>query len=121
MRIAIPVMSENGMETEVSGHFGHAPYFAFIDVEDGEVKKIEFDKNPFEEHTPGTVPTYIHQKGAETIVVNGMGERAVNVFNHFGIKVYTGFVGTVGDVVSQYTAGTLASRESDIEHHHHHH
>ncbi|MGD0645261.1 MAG: cation diffusion facilitator family transporter [Candidatus Bathyarchaeia archaeon] len=36
-RIAIPIVEDKGLESSVSLHFGSAPYFAFIDVEEGQI------------------------------------------------------------------------------------
>jgi hypothetical protein len=37
-RIFIPLLNNKGMNSEVSGHFGHAPFFAIYDTK---TKKIE--------------------------------------------------------------------------------
>jgi len=39
MRIAIPCINDDGLNSEISMHFGRSPYYAFIDIEDNEIKK----------------------------------------------------------------------------------
>jgi predicted Fe-Mo cluster-binding NifX family protein len=37
MRIAVPIVEDKGVASRVSQHFGSAPYFAFIDIEEGQI------------------------------------------------------------------------------------
>ena len=37
LRIAIPIVEDKGLDSSVSLHFGNAPYFAFIEVEEGQI------------------------------------------------------------------------------------
>ena len=37
MRIAIPIVEDKGLESSVSLYFGSAPYFVFVDVEEGQI------------------------------------------------------------------------------------
>ncbi len=36
-RLAIPIVEDKGLDSLISFHFGSAPYFAFIDVEEGQI------------------------------------------------------------------------------------
>ena len=48
-KILIPVLEENGFESRVSPHFGHAPLFALLGIEDD---SLEFLKNDVDHHDP---------------------------------------------------------------------
>jgi predicted Fe-Mo cluster-binding NifX family protein len=37
MRIAIPIIEDKGLDSLASLHFGSAPFFAFLDVEEGQI------------------------------------------------------------------------------------
>ena len=40
-RIAIPIVEDKGMDSPVTLHFGSAPYFAFIEVEEGQIVSLQ--------------------------------------------------------------------------------
>lgn len=107
MIIAIPVLSDDGINSLISEHFGHAPYFAFILIEDGQIKSVEIEENPHQEHGPGVIPNYVKSRGADLIIVRGIGQRAVDFFEKLGIKVIRGAEGSIASIVNQYLAGKL--------------
>ena len=47
MKIAVTAETNNGLESMVAQHFGHAPYFMLVDVENGEVTATQGVANPF--------------------------------------------------------------------------
>jgi len=102
MRIAIPAEDNGGLEGNVSGHFGRARYFVFVDVEDGEIKNAEVVEVPFDEHNPGDLPNFIREHGGEVVLAYGMGRRAIEYFNRFGVEVVTGASGRVKDIVEAF-------------------
>jgi len=60
--------------------------------------------NPFyaEHGQPGQVPSFIKGQGAQVIIAGGMGYRAMQFFQEFGIEPVTGISGKVKDVVEAY-------------------
>ncbi|WP_457567667.1 NifB/NifX family molybdenum-iron cluster-binding protein [Desulfurobacterium sp.] len=100
MRIAVPVNESNGMDSTICEHFGHAPFFAIIDFEEGK-PEVSIFPNPAIEHAAGQIPKMLAEKGVNMIVASRMGEKARLFFNQFGIKVVTGASGTLADVVAQ--------------------
>ena len=105
MKIAIS--TESG---EVSPHFGRAPEFTFITIEDNKVVKKDVFPNPG--HTVGSIPQFIDDQGAKCIITGGMGPRAVQFFNQFGIDVIMGVSGNIDDTVEKILNGTLEGGES---------
>ena len=53
-RIVIPVAGENGLDSRLAEHFGRAPYFAVVDLDEkGEVSKVEIVQGlEFQSHFP---------------------------------------------------------------------
>ncbi len=107
MRIAIPAEEDGGLESNVSGHFGRARYFVFVDVEDNEIKSYEAVGIPFEEHGPGDLPSFIKEHGGEVVLAYGMGKKAVDYFNDFGITVVTGAYGPIREVIKAFIEQVL--------------
>ena len=74
MKIAITAENNNGLESTVAHHFGHAPYFILVDVENGEVTASQSVGNPFlNGHAPGQVPGFIKEQNADVMLSGGMG------------------------------------------------
>ncbi len=107
MIIAIPSMGPEGLDSEVSMHFGRAPYYTFVEVENGEIKNVKSVPVPFAEHGPGDIPRFIKENGGDIVIAYGMGRRAVDFFNQLGIDVILGVRGKVGDVVKAFLEGNL--------------
>lgn len=126
MRLAFAANENNGLDSLVSAHFGRCPYFVLVDVEGNEVKAVRGVQNPyFNHHAPGQVPAFIHTQGADVMLSGGMGRRAVDFFNQFGIEAVSGAAGTVRQALEAYLSGTLRGyapcAESEAHHHHGHH
>ncbi|MCD6408019.1 NifB/NifX family molybdenum-iron cluster-binding protein [bacterium] len=101
MKIAISSDTENGLEAQVSSHFGRCPYFTIVEMENGEVKNLEIVKNPFfDSHgQPGQLPEFIKNLGVEIVVAGGIGQRAIVYFEKLGIKTITGVSGKIKDIL----------------------
>jgi len=102
MRIAIPSTSPEGLKSEVSPHFGRAPYYTFVNIEGEEIKNVEVVPVPFENHGPGDLPNFVKEHGGEVVIAYGMGHRAVDFFQQLGVDVVTGAMGKIEDVVKAF-------------------
>jgi predicted Fe-Mo cluster-binding NifX family protein len=122
MRIAISAETSNGLDSRVAQHFGRCPFFAIVDLDGQEVKSIQLVDNPYlAGHQVGQVPTFIHQQNANVMLTGGMGGRAIQFFQQFGIDTATGAAGTVRETLDRYFAGQLngaAPCAESIEHGH---
>ena len=109
MRIAISAETSNGLDSVVAQHFGRCPYFAIVDMEGSEVQAIEVIDNPYYAgHQVGQIPQFIHTQQANVMLSGGMGGRAIQFFEQFGIKVATGAAGTVRATLENYLGGELS-------------
>jgi len=112
LKVAVPVEEDRGLESPIDEHFGHAPYFAIAELDGGEVKRLEILENPYAaEHGPGQVPGWLAEMGVEVLVARGMGWRALEFFESYGIRVYRGASGTLGDVLRALAEGSIRDRE----------
>ncbi|MHA1669931.1 MAG: NifB/NifX family molybdenum-iron cluster-binding protein [Promethearchaeota archaeon] len=132
MKIAIS--TDSG---QVCAHFGRAPEFTFVTIENSEIIKKEVLPNPG--HTVGSIPKFLSEHEANYIITGGMGRRAVEFFNQYKIEVIMGIEGTIDNVTKGFINGTLEGTEgicnpgagkgygidkihteADDDHHHHH-
>lgn len=108
MRIAISLQTNNGLNSMVAQHFGRCPFFALVDMDGNEVQEINVIDNPFfTGHQVGQIPEFIHQQQANVMLSGGMGGRAIQFFQQFGIQAATGASGTVRATLETYLGGEL--------------
>jgi predicted Fe-Mo cluster-binding NifX family protein len=108
MRIAFASEDKLGPGSEVSAHFGRCPYYTFLDLQGEAVQNCQVLDNPhYENHVPGKVPEFIHEQKADVIIAGGMGPRAIELFDGYGIEAVTGAVGKIEDVLKTYLRGDL--------------
>ena len=108
MKIAVTAENNNGLDSLVAQHFGHAPYFILVDVENGEVKAVQGVVNPFTNgHAPGQVPGFIKEQKADVMLSGGMGGRAIQSFEQLGVQAATGASGVVRQALEHYFGGAL--------------
>jgi len=84
LKIAIPVDSE-GILNE---HFGHCEFFVLYTVSNKEVMSVEKLTPP--PHEPGLLPRWLSEKGVSDIIAGGMGQKAIRLFNQFGVNALVG-------------------------------
>ena len=107
-RVAISTLNDHGLNSAVSEHFGRCAYFTLAEIEDNVVKAVQAIANPYaHDHDPGQIPAFIKEQGANVMLTGGMGHRAVNFFEQFGIDVATGAAGTVHQAIQSYLEGKL--------------
>jgi len=122
MRIAVTAETNNGLESVVAQHFGHAPFFIIVDMEDEKVKTTQGIENPFAvKHDPGQIPGFIREQDANVMLSGGMGGRAIKFFEEAGIQVATGASGSVRQALENFLGGKLAEAapcDESVEHGH---
>jgi predicted Fe-Mo cluster-binding NifX family protein len=86
---------------KLCAHFGYCDRFAFIETHSGRIKCQSMHNPP--PHEPGILPKWLHEQGANTVLVEGMGTQAQELFNQNGINAITGVpMGSPGSLVNQY-------------------
>jgi predicted Fe-Mo cluster-binding NifX family protein len=122
MRICFTADEANGLESVISYHFGHCPFYVIVDVEGKVVKNVESIPNPMaEEHSAGDLPSYMKEQGIDVIVTGGMGPKAQEFLQSYSIKAVTGAYGKVKDVLESYLQGEVKYEEMEKECGEHHH
>ena len=112
MKICFTADQQDGLESVLSYHFGHCPYYIIVEVEEDRVKDVKSMPNPFVGyHNPGELPAFMREHGIDTIITGGMGPRAQRYFEDYGIKAVTGAYGRVRDVLEEFLHRRISVEE----------
>ena len=94
MKVCFPVKLNEGMESVPYGHFGSAPEFVIVNLEDNTVKSIgNGDLN--HEHGKCQPIKAISGETIDAVVVGGIGQGAIIKLRSMGIKIYKSEAGTI--------------------------
>jgi predicted Fe-Mo cluster-binding NifX family protein len=111
-RIAIACEDNQGLNGQISQHFGRCPFYLIVDVEDDEIRKAESIVNPYHNnHIPGKIPQFIKEQGVNVMIAGGMGPRAIDMFTNLGIEVLTGAMGSARNILQAYLRGEISGVE----------
>ena len=98
-KIVIPVADDKGLDAVVSEHFGRAPYFASVDIDEtGMIFNMEFILNRSEHFGgSGLPPDRIIAMSPSTLITCGMGPRAIERFQEAGVVVLKADAGNLAE------------------------
>ncbi len=120
-RIIVPTEDTNGLNTAVAQHFGRAPYFTVVELDDnGNVTNVKAVENNGE-HAGGVGQAHdnIIALQPDAIVAYGMGPRGLISFANAGIQVLKATADTVAEIVAAYKEGKLLALTDGCQHAHH--
>ncbi|MEW6202548.1 MAG: iron-sulfur cluster carrier protein MrpORP [bacterium] len=110
VKIALPIA-----DGRLCMHFGHCERFAIIEVEGEKIMGTNYLNPP--PHEPGVLPKWLNEQGVNMIIAGGMGHRAQEFFQQYGITVVVGAPALEPEeIVKQYLAGTLVTSENICDH-----
>jgi predicted Fe-Mo cluster-binding NifX family protein len=116
MKLAIPTR-----DNLVDSHFGHCEMYTIITAEDQQITKTEILPSPQGCGCKSDIAGVFQQIGVTVLLAGGIGDGAIHVLNHHGIRVVRGCTGNVNILAEQYLKGTLVdSGLSCLQHEHHH-
>jgi predicted Fe-Mo cluster-binding NifX family protein len=108
-RIIVPAASQEGLNAPLAEHFGRAPYFAVVDLnENGEVVNVKTVSN-VGEHTGrmGQPHDVVLDLQPNAIITYGMGRRGIISFQTAGVAVLRADANTVREVIDAYKENKL--------------
>ena len=89
MRVVFPTSTPDGLFAKRGAHFGKAPFYVIVDIENNEIKDIDFTPNPGHSGGAcGNAVLNIKNLGADVLIVSGIGARPLEGFKRENIKVY---------------------------------
>jgi len=109
IRVVVPVLGNKGLESIISEHFGRAPYFMSIDLDEGG-NPVNWEAIPnVSEHFGGVgrPPDRILMLKPNILITYGMGPRALNIFQNAGVAVLRAVGETVNEVLEAFKRGEL--------------
>lgn len=120
-RVIIPVEDESGLDARLAEHFGRAPYFAVVDLENGKVSNVKTEPNTGE-HLGGTGHPHENLLALKpnVIVANGMGPGGLQSFKNARVIVLKADANTVKGIITSFKQGKLTELVAGCEHAHHH-
>jgi predicted Fe-Mo cluster-binding NifX family protein len=90
LRVAVATEGNKGFEDKVSHGFGHSKTFTILDIEDGEIKKVEVIQNPAESASHGRGPIlakHLATINVKMVITSEVGPGALAMLNMYEIKV----------------------------------
>ena len=119
--VAVPSVSDDGLEARRSHHFGKTPCLTLVELTRGEVAEVRTVLN--ERHSEGgcqAAAQLLASEGASTLVAGGIGARPLAILNQAGIEVYFDKQRkTVAEAIAALAAGELQPIELDQTCSHH--
>lgn len=106
MKVCIPAINNEGLQSEISHHFGSAPWFVLYDADNQTIQAIA-NRKMEHEHGQCRPMDLLSGLGIVAVVCKGMGRNAVQAIERQGIKVFTADGSTVGDAVDGFLEGRL--------------
>ena len=122
VRIVVPVSDERGIDAQLSQHFGRAPFYAIIDLdEEGHVIGQGTISNTSEHFGGvGLPPDRILQLKPKALITYGLGPKALRVFQNAGVAVLRTEANIVREVVRAYNNNELQELTQGCHQAHHH-
>ena len=120
-RIVVPVVNDSGLDSKIAEHFGRAPYFAVVELEEsGNVSNVKTVPN-VGEHAGGLGQShdYIVKLKPNAIIVYGMGPRGLTTFQDAGVAVLRADGNTVREVIAAHNEDRLQELTEGCHEAHH--
>jgi len=91
-RVVVAVEDNNGLDSRISSRFGRAPFMAFVDVADGEVKAVNIIPNQAANLPTGagiSVAQWVISAQATDVIAPYLGPNVSMVFSQAGLRVHS--------------------------------
>ena len=112
-KIFIPLLNDNGENSEISLHFGQAPYFCLYNLNTKQliIKENKLDHNNSQK---SPVEQIVESADPEIVFARDIGQRAIMLFKEKNIKLKTGPYEILKEVIENVE--NLEDLKSDCGH-----
>ena len=109
VRIVIPVVDESGLDARLSEHFGRAPYFCVVELDEkGQIASQKTAANVGERFGgSGRRADFILQLKPNVIITYGMGPRGLSIYQSVRVAVLRANANTVRQLITAYNNNEL--------------
>ena len=95
--------------------FAQFSSFKVFKIEDKKV--IEEDIiDSIQNHKPGDLPNLLKEHDIDVIIADGIGKKAIEIFNQFNINVIFGIQGSIKEALDNFMNGKLESKGNVCSH-----
>ncbi|MCK4613205.1 MAG: NifB/NifX family molybdenum-iron cluster-binding protein [Thermoplasmata archaeon] len=105
MKLCIPSMGNRGLDEQMGYHFGRVPYYTIVDTDTDEVKVVP--NTSAHMGGQGYPAEILANLDIHTMIVGGLGRRAIQLFEQNGVMVYVGASGTVREALTAFRNNRL--------------
>ena len=118
IRLVVPSSEEKGLDSQLSQHFGRAPFYVVVDLDEkGNIISDSSIPNTSEHFGGvGVPPDRIIQLKPNALVTYGLGSKALAMFQTAGVAVLRTEANTVREVVSAYNNNELQELTEGCQH-----
>jgi predicted Fe-Mo cluster-binding NifX family protein len=106
MKICFPVNENQGLDSQVFGHFGSAPGFVVVDMTTSEFTSINNSDQTYQ-HGACNPVAGLGGHQVDAIVVGGIGGGALHKLNSAGMRVFKALEGTIAENMALLRADGL--------------
>jgi predicted Fe-Mo cluster-binding NifX family protein len=107
MRLAVATDGGN-----VSQHFGQCSEYTIVDIQNKKIVGKRLFTNPGHQEGGCSIPPTLNEEKVEYVIAGGMGQKAIMLFDRYGIKTFLGVTGSVDEVIEKFMNDSLVSSES---------
>lgn len=111
MKIVIPTDDKKGLDSKITEHFGRCKTYTFLD-ENGTILEI-IDNTSEHMGGQGLPPELMKKNNANVLLCRGLGSRALDLCQKYGIKVYVKNVENVKNIFEMWKENQLQKATSD--------
>jgi predicted Fe-Mo cluster-binding NifX family protein len=120
--VIVPVLDKNDLNARIAEHFGRAPFYAVVALDEyGKIKNVETLENKGEHFGgEGHMHDHILERKPDAIITCGMGPRGLSGFQEAGVAVLKADADTLEGVIASYNDDKLQELTEGCHHAHHH-
>jgi predicted Fe-Mo cluster-binding NifX family protein len=104
-RLAVPVVSDEGLLSKVNDHFSMSDYYAILDVEDDRIAKVKVIRNPLSGQK--NAADLLVKNRVNVVLAGRVGSCAIKILLDSGARIFSDAEGTLKDAFENYQAGKL--------------
>ena len=105
-KVAVPAENNQGLDSPMSGHFGHSPGFVVAEISDDKIESVKLLLNS--SHSSCAEPVQmLAQNGVSVLIARGMGMRPLIISQNMGIRVVISNGSTVREAIETFIQGNI--------------